>query len=126
MTAQPAVLVEAIKDWGVEFRPYPLDTRPWHTFTTPGGWDPVGVMHHHTTGSPALLDEGMNNSKAAMLRLLRIGRDLDGNGTMDGPLCHFAPTFMARGKRVVFGIGFGNTNHAGYGGANVASAIRNG
>lgn len=127
MTARPTDLVEAIQDWGVEFRPYPFSSQPWYDFTTPGGWDPQGVAHHHT-GGPLALCQGstLNSSKAAMLRLLRIGRDLDGNGTPDGPLCHFAPTFMGTGKRVVYGIGFGNTNHAGMIAANVAAAIRTG
>lgn len=121
MTARPEALVEAIKDWGVDFRPYPFSDRPWHAFTTTGGWDPQGIAHHHTAGSAALLDEGMNLSKRAILRLLRVG-----HSQLNGPLCAFAPTFMAKGKRVVFGIGFGNTNHAGLIAANVASALRSG
>lgn len=114
-----AMVEEAIKDWGVNFRPYPFSDRPWHEFTTPGGWAPIGVMHHHTTGPMELLSDGWNRKKGAMLRLLRIGRP-----GLDGPLCHFAPTYMGHGKRVVYGIGWGNVNHAGMGRPSVASAVR--
>lgn len=116
---KPQLLEEAIKDWGVEFRPYPFSDKPWHQFTTPGGWAPVGIMHHHTTGYKTMLEPGWNKDKGNMLRLLRSGRP-----GLDGPLCHLAPTFMGKNKRVVYGIGWGNVNHAGAGRPAVASAVR--
>lgn len=124
MTARAAELVAAMKDFQLDVRPYPWDDRPWSAFTTAGGWDPQGVLHHHTGGSTALLAKGMNDSKKAMLRLLRIGRG--GANPLDGPLCHVAPTFMQTGQHVVYLIGVGNVNHAGLGGRNVATAIKAG
>lgn len=121
MGVTPRQLEVAIKDWGVEFRPYPYSDAHWASATTAGGWAPIGIMHHHTAGSAALLEPGWNPSKAAMLRLLRIGHD-----ELDGPLCHFAPMFAGKGKRVVYGIGWGNCNHAGEGRAEVARRVRNG
>lgn len=114
-------LVEAIKDFGVEFRPYRSD---WAVQTTAGGWDPVGVAHHHTAGRGVLSHgEGgkIGPSQESMLELLRVGRS-----DLDGPLCHFAPVYVGRGKLVVYGIGMGNTNHAGYIGRDVAAALRRG
>lgn len=115
----PQEAVEAIKDWGVEFRPY--GGPGWASHTTAGGWDPVGVAHHHTGGSGALLQAGWNASKEAMARLLRIGRS-----DLDGPLCALAPVFVGKGKRVVLGIGWGNCNHAGLIDNDVARALRAG
>ncbi len=116
-TISPAEAVEAIRDFGVEFRPFGDD---WSRQTTAGGFDPVGVAHHHTAGSRAVLTPGSLSQKAT-LRLLRIGRS-----DLDGPLCHFAPTFVGNGKRVVYGIGWGNTNHAGTIGRDVAAQLRRG
>ena len=116
-----ATLVEAIRDWGVDFRPYRPD---WATQTTAGGWDPVGIGHHHTAGSGVLDHEpggGIGPRQRSMLELLRNGRS-----DLDGPLCHFAPLYVGRGKLVVYGIGMGNTNHAGYIGARVAEQLRKG
>jgi hypothetical protein len=110
--------VVAIKDWGVEFRPRGDN---WASFTTAGGWDPVGIAHHHTGGSGALLEPGWNPSKEAMARLLRIGRS-----DLDGPLAPLAPVFVGKGKRVVLGIGWGNCNHAGTIDNDVARALRAG
>lgn len=121
-----ATAVEALKDWGVDFRPWGAG---WASRTTPGGWDPVGVAHHHTAGSGVLAhsDGKLGPSQRSMLDLLARGRDLDGNGTPDGPLCHLAPTFLGRGKRAaVYGIGWGNCNHAGYIDNDVAGALRRG
>jgi hypothetical protein len=121
MAVTPKQLEVAIKDWGVEFRPYPYSDGPWHGATTAGGWAPIGITHHHTAGSGALLEPGWNPSKTAMLRLLRIG-----HSALDGPLCHFAPMFVGKGKRVAYGIGWANCNHAGEGRAEVARRVRNG
>ena len=119
--ASPREVVVAIKDWGVDFRPYPFDDRAWGSFTTAGGWDPIGIMHHHTTGPMSLLADGMNRSKNATLRLLRVGRP-----DLGGPLCHFSPVFVGKGKLVVYGIGAGNVNHAGMGRSSVADQVRRG
>lgn len=115
-----------MRDWGVDFRPWGEN---WASRTTPGGWDPIGVAHHHTAGSGVLLHDGgtLGPSQRSMLQLLAIGRDLDGNGSPDGPLCQLAPTFLGRGKKAaVFGIGWGNCNHAGYIDNDVARALRAG
>jgi hypothetical protein len=54
-----------------------------------------------------------------MLRLLRIG-----HSALDGPLCHLSPVFVGKGKRVVYGVGWANCNHAGEGRAEVARRVR--
>lgn len=116
-----ATVVEAIKDWGVTFRPYGSD---WYTQTTAGGWDPEAIAHHHTGGT-GVLEHGHDGQigprQESMLKLLRVGRP-----DLDGPLCHLAPVFVGKGKRVVYGIGWGNTNHAGYIRTQVAAKLRRG
>ena len=117
----PADAVEALKDWGVDFQPWGDN---WSQQTTAGGWDPIGITHHHTGGSGVLAhDHGsLGSSQRSMLNLLRVGRS-----DLDGPLCHLAPTFLGAGKKArVFGIGWGNCNHAGYIDNDVARALRAG
>lgn len=117
----PDAAIEAMKDFGVDVRPYPFDSRPWYNFTTAGGWNPIGIIHHHTTGTRSLLTPGSDTQKA-MLRLLRIGRS-----DLDGPLCHFAPTFNGAGKKsIVYAIGWDNVNHSGLMARNVYDALRAG
>lgn len=123
-TPSPATVVTAIRDWGVQFRPYGSD---WAKQTTAGGWEPVGIAHHHTTGSEVLAhgpDFTLGPRQKSMLELLRVGRG--GDNPLDGPLCHFAPVFVGAGRRVVYGIGARNVNHSGYMGARVARLIREG
>jgi len=70
-TVTPGAVVTALKDWGCTVRPYQPDGAAWYGHTTPGTFAPVGIMHHHTAGSAALLTS--EASIAAMLRLLRVG-----------------------------------------------------
>lgn len=117
----PATAVESLKDWGVDFRPW---GEGWGSRTTAGGWDPIGVAHHHTAGSGVLAHDGgsLGPSQRSMLNLLA-----QGHPDLDGPLCHLAPTFLGRGKKAaVFGIGWGNCNHAGLIDNDVARALRAG
>lgn len=99
----PARLREAILDvlGGSRVREY----GNWTGHTSPGGWDPHGVMHHWTasTGSPR-----------AQARLLAYGYT-----GLPGPLCHFSPDRYGR----AWLIGVGNGNHAGEGDSRVLRAI---
>jgi hypothetical protein len=116
-----AAAAEALRDWGVDFRPWGAG---WADRTTAGGWDPIGIAHHHTAGSGVLAhDSGkLGASQRSMLDLLTRGRP-----DLDGPLCHLAPTFLGKGKKAaVFGIGWGNCNHAGFIDNDVARALRAG
>lgn len=118
MTVTPSHALTAMHDFGVDVRPY---SENWWTFTTAGGFNPVGIAHHHTGGSAALLTPGSLSQKA-MHRMLRAGRP-----DLDGPLCHFAPTFNGVGKRaIVYAIGWGNCNHAGLIARNVADLLKAG
>lgn len=115
-----ATAVEAIQDWGVNFRPWGTG---WASRTTAGGWDPVGIAHHHTGGSGVLQhdDGSLGPSQRTMLNMLAAGRP-----DLDGPLNHFSPVWLGKGRRVVFGIGWGNCNHAGFIDNDVARALRAG
>lgn len=104
----PQELVEAFRDWHVPVRAYEPDGRPWYSHTTNGGWDPHGVLHHHTAGSSRLLHS--NLSRRAMLRILR-----NGYSGLPGPLCHFSPAMDGDGRAVLWLVGWGNANHAGLG-----------
>lgn len=108
-TVTPDILVEALRDWRVDVAKFEPGGTAWHRATTPGGWNPRGVMHHHTTGPATLLTS--QAAQLATLRVLRFGRK-----DLPGPLCHLAPAMVPGTKRArVWLIGWGNVNHAGMG-----------
>jgi hypothetical protein len=116
----PTSLVEALKDWGVDAVPWEPDGQPWHAHTTAGGWAPIGVLHHHTTGPAEVL-----TSTAWVTATLKVLRD--GRKNLVGPLCHLAPAMNpATGKARVWLIGWGNTNHAGMGCSDIDALVRRG
>jgi len=120
MAVTPAQLVAALKDWGVTVRAYEPDGKSWYSHTTPGGWDPQGVMHHHTTGSAKLLTTAATQEQ--MLKLLRNGRS-----DVPGPLCHLAPAMVpGTGDALVWLIGWGNVNNAGMGSSKTLDLVRAG
>lgn len=120
MAVTPAQLVTALQDWGVTVKAYEPDGKPWHSHTTPGGWSPVGVMHHHTAGSSKLLTDAA--TVEAMLRLLRVGRT-----DAPGPLCHLAPAMIpGTGDARVWLLGWGNVNHGGMGSSRTLNAVKGG
>lgn len=120
MAVTPSQLVTALKDWGVTVKAYEPDGKPWHSHTTPGGWSPVGVMHHHTAGSSKLLTDAA--TVEAMLRLLRVGRT-----DAPGPLCHLAPAMIpGTGDARVWLLGWGNVNHGGMGSSRTLNAVKGG
>lgn len=84
----PSAVLEAIRDWGVEVAVYEPDGKAWHSWTTPGGWSPIGVMLHHTGGSAKVLTE--EASQAGMLRLLRVGRTAVTRSTPELPTAEAA------------------------------------
>lgn len=118
MAVTPSQLVTALKDWGVTVKAYEPDGEPWYSHTTPGGWSPVGVMHHHTAGSAKLLTTAATQEQ--MLNLLRNGRT-----DVPGPLCHLAPAMIPGTSEVcAWLIGWGNVNHAGMGSSTTLSRVR--
>lgn len=105
----PSALVTALRDWGCAPEPYEPDRRAWHAHTTPGGWKPVGIGHHHTTGPRQLLTH--SSPQVSTLRVLR-----DGRSDVPGPLCHLAPAMVPGTSRArVWLVGWGNVNCSGRG-----------
>lgn len=114
-TPSPAHLVTALHDWGCD----PVARPGWDTHHRDGPWDPVGVLHHHTTGGDALTNPA---TQAATRHTL-----WDGRSDLPGPLCHLSPCVdAATGRARVWLIGYGRTNHAGLGSSLVADLIRSG
>ena len=102
----PDQLLSALRRFDVEVVEHP----GWRTRTSPGGWNPVGILHHWT----------------AMSRRVSTSRQADvlmhGNGYVTGPLCHLAPDHWGK----VHLIAVGNTNHAGTGDSRVLAQVRRG
>lgn len=116
---KPSVLVEALADWGCDPTPYEPDGKPWHTKTTPGGWEPVGIINHHTAiGTKLPVTE---RAQSAQLRDLRVG-----GPKLPGPKCHLSPALVPgdTGRARVWLVGWGNVNHAGKGWRPVLDAVR--
>lgn len=110
----PTQFLEALRDHGVVV----VEHDGWAGRTTAGGWDPNGVLHHHTAGSAKLLTD--EATQAAMLRIL-----VNGRAGLPGPLAHLAPAYQPWRKRaVVHTVGWGNVNHAGLGDSRVIAQIR--
>lgn len=105
---KPHIILEAIHDWGVITKEH----NNWPALTSPGGWDPKGVLHHHT----GIARNGLSlpDYVQANVRVLSQGRP-----DLDPPLCHFAPA----PDGVLHCIGWANCNHAGPGDPRVIEKI---
>ena len=114
---KPSTFVEALRDHGIVVIEHSPGGKPWHENTSAGGFDPHGVLHHHTAGTRKLLFD--KATQTAMLRILQHGR-----AGLPGPLAHIAPAYQPWAKRaVVHLVGWGNANHAGMGDSRVMREV---
>lgn len=79
----------------------------WKRNYSAGAFKPMGVLDHHTGSYDEVGDTSSDLAYAKWLAFT--GRDLDGNGIKDPPLCNLALS----AECVVYVCAAGNANHAG-------------
>jgi hypothetical protein len=109
----PTTFLTALRDHGVHV----IEADGWAKHTSAGGWNPRGVMHHHTAGNALLLTD--RSTQEAMRRILWSGRP-----GLPGPLSHLGLAWQPWNNRAVaHTTGWGNCNHAGLGDGRVLRQV---
>lgn len=99
--------VSALRAYHVRVREHKFDGILWADHDSPGGWNPKGVMNHHTVTGP---DWSVDRTVQLLWK---------GSPALPGPLCHVG---LDR-EGVAHLVGWRNANHAGKGDDDVLRAV---